>query len=650
MYKYAFNTISRILPKISNTELIALRSGTTSIDRDLFNGFVNYPKYKNFESKEELDFKINKVNRLLNKYGSVEKVYPNSNYKEILEYIGKNKFFSFIINKEYGGMKCSVSGLSSILTRLSSSNPALGVTVMVPNSLGPAELLQKYGTENQRNKYLPKLSSGDYIPCFGLTGPNNGSDAVGSHIDYGIVEERDNKRFIRVNLNKRYITLAPVSNLIGIAFDLQDPDNLLKSGNSGITVALIENNHLGLKQETHHNPLNAGFPNGTLKGEIEIDLKDIIGGEENAGNGWKMLMECLAEGRGICLPATANASSKISTLGIFNYAKHRRQFNIPLIKMEAVQNKFCNMIYNTWVIQSSVLLTNQLLDNGEKPAVISAIMKEQTTERAREVLNDAMDIHAGSSICIGENNFLEKFYRSAPIGITVEGSNTLTKNLIIFGQGLNKSHPFIFPLYESILNNDFKNFKSNFNKIILHTIKRYFECFDLTINRTEYYRLCHQTRIFACLSNFVALKGGAIKKDQSLSGSMAQFMSNLYLAHSVKYSEDNFKQSKVLTEYCIRRLVDENNILINTIIENYDIKILKPLLYPLKRNIRLNDFNLNRNLIEEVLNNPKIMDSIKENCYIDKSMEKLLSLDSLENEEYKKIYNEVIQVGEFENI
>ena len=650
MYKYAFNTISRILPKISNTELIALRSGTTSIDRDLFNGFVNYPKYKNFESKEELDFKINKVNRLLNKYGSVEKVYPNSNYKEILEYIGKNKFFSFIINKEYGGMKCSVSGLSSILTRLSSSNPALGVTVMVPNSLGPAELLQKYGTENQRNKYLPKLSSGDYIPCFGLTGPNNGSDAVGSHIDYGIVEERDNKRFIRVNLNKRYITLAPVSNLIGIAFDLQDPDNLLKSGNSGITVALIENNHLGLKQETHHNPLNAGFPNGTLKGEIEIDLKDIIGGEENAGNGWKMLMECLAEGRGICLPATANASSKISTLGIFNYAKHRRQFNIPLIKMEAVQNKFCNMIYNTWVIQSSVLLTNQLLDNGEKPAVISAIMKEQTTERAREVLNDAMDIHAGSSICIGENNFLEKFYRSAPIGITVEGSNTLTKNLIIFGQGLNKSHPFIFPLYESILNNDFKNFKSNFNKIILHTIKRYFECFDLTINRTEYYRLCHQTRIFACLSNFVALKGGAIKKDQSLSGSMAQFMSNLYLAHSVKYSEDNFKQSKVLTEYCIRRLVDENNILINTIIENYDIKILKPLLYPLKRKIRLNDFNLNRNLIEEVLNNPKIMDSIKENCYIDKSMEKLLSLDSLENEEYKKIYNEVIQVGEFENI
>ena len=650
MYKYAFNTISRILPKISNTELIALRSGTTSIDRDLFKGFVNYPKYKNFESKEELDFKINKVNRLLNKYGSVEKVYPNSNYKEILEYIGKNKFFSFIINKEYGGMKCSVSGLSSILTRLSSSNPALGVTVMVPNSLGPAELLQKYGTENQRNKYLPKLASGDYIPCFGLTGPNNGSDAVGSYIDYGVVEERDNRRYVRVNLNKRYITLAPVSNLIGLAFDLQDPDNLLKSGNSGITVALIENNHLGLKQETHHNPLNAGFPNGTLKGEIEIDLKDIIGGEENAGNGWKMLMECLAEGRGICLPATANASSKISTLGIFNYAKHRRQFNIPLIKMEAIQNKFCNMIYNTWVIQSSVLLTNQLLDNGEKPAVISAIMKEQTTERAREVLNDAMDIHAGSSICIGENNFLEKFYRSAPIGITVEGSNTLTKNLIIFGQGLNKSHPFIFPLYESILNNDFKNFKSNFNKIILHTFKRYFECFDLTINRTEYYRLCHQTRIFACLSNFVALKGGAIKKDQSLSGSMAQFMSNLYLAHSVKYSEDNFKQSKVLTEYCIRRLVDENNILINTIIENYDIRILKPLLYPLKRHIRLNDFNLNRNLIEEVLNNPKIMDSIKENCYIDKSMEKLLSLDSLENEEYKKIYNEVIQVGEFENI
>ena len=201
--------------------------------------------------------------------------------------------------------------------------------------------------------------------------------------------------------------------------------------------------------ETYHNPLNVGFPNGTLKGNFEIEIEDIIGGEKNAGNGWKMLMECLAAGRAVSLPAAALASSKVASYGIYNYASHRKQFKIPLIKMEGVNSKLVDMIYNTWVIQSSIHLTNYLLDSGERPSVISAVMKQQTTDRARDVLNNAMDIHAGSAICLGKSNFLEKFYQSAPIGITVEGSNTLTKNLIIFGQGLNKSHPYIFPLMEN---------------------------------------------------------------------------------------------------------------------------------------------------------------------------------------------------------
>jgi acyl-CoA dehydrogenase len=237
---------------------------------------------------------------------------------------------------------------------------------------------------------------------------------------------------IDVEINKRYITLAPVSNLVGLAFKLNDPTGLLGEGKEGITVALIEGDHPGLIKDTHHNPLNAGFPNGTLKGKLRIKMDQVIGGEENCGNGWRMLMECLAAGRGICLPATANAACKVSTFGVFHYAMNRRQFNIPLIKMEGVSNKLADMLYNTWLIQSSIGLTNNILDSGEKPAVISAIMKQQTTDRAREVIDYGMDIHAGSAICLGENNFMEKFYRSSPIGITVEGSNTLTKNLIIF--------------------------------------------------------------------------------------------------------------------------------------------------------------------------------------------------------------------------
>ena len=401
MYKQIFNGIKKIIPKISETELIALRSGTTSIDREIFQGYVNVTKIKQIAQVNKFD--DNKIKELYRKYQN-EHVFPTDKTDEIMKFLGKNKFWSFIISEKYGGTNLSVKELSSVLTKITSFNPSLGVIAMVPNSLGPGELLLHYGTEQQKDKYLPGLANGDYIPCFGLTGPNNGSDAAGP-IDKGTVILKDGRTVIEVEINKRYITLAPVSNLIGLAFKLEDPDNLLKKGKEGITVALIENNHQGLVKETYHNPLNTGFPNGTLKGKFHIEIDQIIGGEENCGHGWKMLMECLAAGRGICLPATALASSKVATYGIFNYAKHRKQFNLPLIQMQGVQDKLIDMLFNTWLIQCSVDLTNAILDSGEKPAVISAIMKQQTTDRAREVLNYGMDIHAGSSICLGENNF-----------------------------------------------------------------------------------------------------------------------------------------------------------------------------------------------------------------------------------------------------
>ena len=645
--KYIFNRVKKLIPKISDTELIALKSGTTCIDRNIFEGKVKYPKKNIIEKK----FKNTAVNELISKYGNLHTIYPKTNNpeiscKEVLDYIGKNKFLSFIIDEKYGGKNLSVEETANILTQITSYNPTLGIITMVPNSLGPGELLQHYGTEEQKDKYLPKLANGELIPCFGLTGPNNGSDATGK-IDEGIVKKDDNgKIFIDITVNKRYITLAPVANLIGLAFRLKDPYNILENGKEGITLALLEKGHYGLRQPTHHNPLNTGFPNGTIKGNIQIPLDKIIGGEKNVGEGWKMLMECLAAGRGICLPATANASSKVATLGIIQYAKHRIQFKMPLIKMEGIQDKIVDMLFNTWLIQSSVKLTNNLLDNGEKPGVISAIMKQQTTERARVVLNHGMDIHAGSAICVGDTNFLEKFYKSAPIGITVEGSNVLTRNLMIFGQGLNKSHPHIFPVLESIINNDLEKFNSEFMNILKHSILLYgkslinYECSTV---------LEKQTLHFANLANFIALNGGALKSKQMLSSDMADLLSNLYLAHSVKWQEDNENISNKLSNYCINRLCNDNQIILNRVIENSGLNML---LFFSKKKINIDSYKCKKEIIDELLSNNKIMDSLKENVLYENSiLELLFNLDKYDKNSciYDTLYNKVINVGEYEN-
>jgi acyl-CoA dehydrogenase len=533
--------------------------------------------------------------------------------------------------------------MSDILTYITSANPSLGVVTMVPNSLGPSELLLHYGTEEQKNKYLPKLANGEKIPCFGLTGPNNGSDATGS-IDKGEVflDENNNVK-IKVSLNKRYITLAPVSNLIGIAFELEDKYELLDSRQSGVTVALVEKGHPGLKQDYYHNPLDTGFPNGTVQGHIVIEPSQVIGGQKNIGEGWKMLMECLAAGRGICLPATANASSKVATTSMFLYAQHRKQFNLNLIQMEAIQNKLASMIYNTWAIQASIFVTNKILDEGEKPSVISAIMKEQTTERGRQVLNDGMDIYGGSGICKGENNMLEKFYKNVPVGITVEGSNVLTKNLIIFGQGLNKSHPHIYPLLKSIQNDDLDDFTKNFKSIVKHSIGLYFSSLKSSLFSKDV--LATQTQQFACLSNFVALKGGAIKKEQSLSADMAGIMSNLYLAHCVKIYNEHVHVSDKLSNMVIEKLLNENRDLFRRVIYNLPVGFLLKYMNTNKKE----NYSLNENIVNEVKKNPVILDNLKENIYIDHGLKKLFSINQMERgtEVYDKMYDDVVQVGQY---
>lgn len=624
------------VPRISPTELIALRSGNTSMDRQILQGKIKMPRVT------QLPYKIpaTMLSDLFDKWDN-SPVYPNKDNNKWIQYLAKNKFFSFLISEEYGGIKLSVNELSDVLTKIASVDPALGVATMVPNSLGPGELISLYGTKEQKNYFLPKLANGDFIPCFGLTGPNNGSDATGS-IDTGIVIEKDGKTMIQITLNKRYITLAPVANLMGIAFNLEDPHNIL--GKTGISLALVERNHPGLVQETHHNPMNAGFPNGTIKGTIYIELDQIIGGSNNIGEGWKMLMECLSAGRGVSLPATANASSKVAAFGMYHYVQIRDQFRMPLAKMEAIQEKINNIFYHTWIIQSSVALTNTILDDGNSPAVLSAIMKQQTTERGRIVLNEALDIHGGAGICVGYSNMLEKFYRSAPIGITVEGSNTLTRSLIIFGQGLNKSHPHIFSILDTILQDNSKDFHKEINTMIRHSVGLYLKtwCFSSSLEK--------QIVNYAALTNFVALKGGSLKREQMLSGDMADIFSNLYLALSVQFYEKTYPSSKKLTEYVIQRLMNENQMKINKVIDNLGFE--KYALLHLKGKVKTISYDQEREIFHEIMNNKMIINEIKKNIHIKdnilETMEAALTLDK-NSDEYAKLKSQIINVGEFKN-
>tara|TARA_B100001175_G_scaffold289905_1_gene273973 strand:- start:3678 stop:5606 length:1929 start_codon:yes stop_codon:yes gene_type:complete len=641
MYRYIFNNIRKKIPKISSTEMLALTSGGTSVDRQiLFGNIINLPNSNKMENKFPKEILQNLLLEFNEKNSVDKKIYPNNDNNYWIEYLARKKFFSFLIDEKYGGIKLSTNELSNILTKIASVDPALGVVAMVPNSLGPGELITRYGTEEQKNKYLPKLADGTYVPCFGLTGPNNGSDATGN-IDTGTVIMHKGKKVIDITINKRYITLAPVSNLVGLAFNLEDPYELLDKGSSGITVALVEGGTCGLEQNTHHNPMNAGFPNGTLKGSLLIPIDNVIGGEENVGKGWKMLMECLSAGRGISLPATANASSKVACYGIFHYIQTRQQFKMPLKSMEAIQEKFLNMVYHTWIIQSSVALTNNIIDSNVSPSVISAIMKQQTTERGRIVLNEALDIQGGSAICLGENNFLEKFYRAAPIGITVEGSNTLTRSLIIFAQGLNKSHPHIFPLLESLLDDDLSAFSKNFNKIVLHSLGLYAKSF----NFISYNKLNKQIIDYACLTNFVALQGGKIKRDQMLSGTMADIFGNLYLAISVKYCDEENIISQTLTDYIIKRLLNENQMKINEVIDNLGPE--KYLLCHLKSNVESINYNEQRRVFNDIMNNENIINKISENILVEHNiLSKLRDASTTQNDKLKDL---VIQVGEFKN-
>jgi acyl-CoA dehydrogenase len=559
----------RILPTMSDTERDALEAGTTWWDADLFSGQPDWTKLLAYGratlTAEERHFLEHDVERLCELVDDWETQQAQDLPSQAWAYMKSQGFLGMIIPRQYGGKQFSAYMHSQVVMKLSSRCSALAVTVMVPNSLGPAELLLHYGTEEQKNHYLPRLAAGTEIPCFALTSPYAGSDAAAIP-DLGVVcmgmhEGRATLGF-RLTWNKRYITLAPVATLLGLAFQTSDPDHLLSDNDTpGITCALIPASHDGVVIGRRHHPLNAAFQNGPTSGnDVFIPIDWVIGGQAQVGKGWRMLMECLAAGRAISLPSSSVGMGKMAVRGTGAYAAVRRQFNMPIGKFEGVQEALARMGANLYLMDAARTLAAHAVDLGEKPAVISAIVKYHVTERGRALVNDGMDILGGKGICVGPNNFLASAYQQIPIAITVEGANILTRSLIIFGQGAIRAHPYVLREMAAVNESDGRKALRDFDAaffghvgFVLGNLARGL-WYGLGGARlavvpdagapalAPYYRaLTRLSTAFAVMTDMsMFVLGGELKRRERLSARLGDVLAQLYLASSVlkRYEDD----------------------------------------------------------------------------------------------------------------
>jgi alkylation response protein AidB-like acyl-CoA dehydrogenase len=653
---HIYNYAKKIMPKISETEAAALNSGSVSIEGKIFEGKLKTTDLvKNYDIKlnnNEKKFIENETNNLCSMLDN-HKIEENQNLSnENWNYIRSNKFMGLVISKQYGGLEFSAHAHAKVVEKIATRNGAAAVSVMVPNSLGPGELLYHYGTKEQKDYYLPRLANGIDVPCFGLTTEHSGSDAA-SMFDVGVVVKENDVLGIRVSFSKRYITLAPIATLIGLAFKLKDPDNLLTKGKEGITLALIPKekniifpyNTNGIVIGERHNPLNVGFMNGTIVGEsVFIPMSSIIGGEEKCGFGWNMLMESLGEGRGISLPALAVATSKLSTFGVGGYARIRKQFNIPIAEMEGVKEKLAVIAKKNYQLVAAQMLFNSILANKEKPPVLSAIMKYQCTEYGRVSINNGMDILGGAAICKGPMNFLASSYTAIPIAITVEGSNTLTRSLIIFGQGLNRSHPYLLNLIKTIQDkNDLDNFHKYLIKLINHTKTNFLNSVynSMSIkfktkndNKIDYYQK-HLDRVvsnFALSTNMILLMGGKIKTAEYISGRYADMLSNIYMAYAcLWYYEKNkhIKDLDIILDGCMNEHFINIQNALHELSNNIPLplvgKIIRYSTYPFGKDYNTHNDILTTKISDLITKNTEVRDLLTENVYISNNIDDRLN-------------------------
>ncbi|TCN89271.1 acyl-CoA dehydrogenase [Vibrio crassostreae] len=609
----ALSLFKKVLPAMSQTEKEALEAGTVWWEAELFKGKPEWKKLQNIadpklsEAEQAfLDGPVNTVCEMVNDYQVTHELADLP--PEVWQYLKDHKFFAMIIKKKYGGLEFSAYAQSLVLQKLTGVSSVLSSTVGVPNSLGPGELLQHYGTEEQRNHYLPRLAEGKEIPCFALTSPEAGSDA-GSIPDYGVVckgeWQGEEVLGMRLTWNKRYITLAPVATVLGLAFKLRDPDGLLGDQKDlGITCALIPTDLKGVEIGNRHFPLNVPFQNGPTQGDdIFVPIDFIIGGQKMAGQGWRMLVECLSVGRGITLPSNSTGGIKSAALATGAYARIRRQFKQPIGRMEGVEEPLARLAGNAYVMDAASNLTVAGIDLGEKPSVISAIVKYHCTHRGQRSIIDAMDIIGGKGICLGPSNFLARGYQGSPIAITVEGANILTRSMIIYGQGAIRCHPYVLNEMEAAYSESsdaLDKFDSALAGHVSFTMSNLVRSlwFGLTdgrgsdaprpSNKTDkqtqryYQQLNRYSANLALLSDIsMAVLGGSLKRRERLSARLGDILSQLYLGSATLKrfeSEGSHAEDLPLVHWGMQDSLRQTEVAIDEFLANFPNPVIGRLL------------------------------------------------------------------------
>ena len=654
LYKRAVKSI----PKLTKTEEEALNAGDTWVEQDIFTGSPDWDKLANISSAlttEEQAFLDNETQMLGDMLDDWAIGQEHDLPENVWAFMKEKGFFGLVITKEYGGKGFSARAHSDIVMKIASRSGVAAVTCMVPNSLGPGELLHYYGTDEQKAKYLPTLAKGIDIPCFALTEPGAGSDATSIQSE-AIVMKRlvDGQEVLGLainNLNKRWITLAPVATLIGLAVNLKDPNGLLKGeGQEGITCLLIPRTTENLEIGNRHLPANQPFMNGTIRGEnIFVPITTIIGGQKNAGHGWQMLVECLSIGRSISLPALAAASSSVAYLTTGAFARIRRQFNVEIGQFEGVEEKLAEIAGLSYLINATRLLTVAAVNQHKKPSVASAITKYFNTELSRIVVNDAMDVHAGRSVVVGPRNYLSSAYVGLPISITVEGANIMSRNLLIFGQGSMACHPYIRDEFYAIAREDKVAFNDLLWKHISYFMRNvaktvcsawtggwFIKAPDNKLNR-KYKQLARLSHAFAFLADLSLIYlGGELKRKERLSARLADGMSYLYMAMAAlrNYQEnathaDQELHAKWAVSYCF---YNAQKAMIS-FCDNFPSRplgiLVRLIAFPFGQTMRYPSDKLDHQIAQLMTSNNHYRDSIKKGLYL--SGDSRQPVDKVEN-------------------
>lgn len=643
--------VRAVLPPMSETERAAIEAGSVWWEADLFRGSPDWQKLKSYPearlTAEEQAFVDGPVETLCSMMDDWQITYElNDLPPEVWQYIKDERFLGMVIPKEFGGLGFSAMAHSEVVTKLATRSVTGAVSVMVPNSLGPAELLLHYGTDEQKNHFLPRLAVGKELPCFALTGPSAGSDA-GAMPDVGIVCKGEfNGQTVlgmRVSWEKRYITLGPVATLLGLAFKAYDPDKLLGDQEElGITCALIPTGTPGVNIGRRHFPLNQAFMNGPNSGQdVFIPMEWVIGGQPMVGQGWRMLMESLSVGRGISLPSNGVASGKAAARFVGAYARIRKQFNLPIGKFEGIEEALGRIAGLTYTMDAGRRLTCAALDQGEKPSVVSAILKYYNTENMRTVINDSMDIVGGKGICMGPGNFMGRAYQAIPVGITVEGANILTRSLIIFGQGAIRCHPWLMDEITAASMQNKQEALENFDDALMGHIgyaiqngarsmfhgltKGRFAQSPVTGPNAKYYRrLSRMSAAYSFLADFAMLfLGGGLKRKEMLSGRFADGLMHMYMASAVlKRFEDTGRPEadQPLLEWSVRHALFQTQVALDQILRNFPNTpvglILRGIVFPLGRRYRTPNDKLTQACARLLLSDSPARDRLTEGVFV----------------------------------